>query len=213
MKGLEDLKEIFKDQRLWIGVAQISKLHLADDRSYLKVECIVFPEQRKIIATMTWESVGPGAGDFTFPTPGDLVLIAFAEGDADLAYVIRRLTSREDKIPESAVTGDKVIKANTGKKYWNISDSKIFLSRSETPPTQNLVLGQEFKTFMMGLLSELKTHATIDSQHTHMGNLGFFTAPPKQAADFTARGAKYDEVKASPIQDQKILSDLSFTEK
>lgn len=213
MKGLEDLKEIFKDKRLYIGVGQIKKLHLAEDRAYLKVTMMIYPEMRNVIATMTWDSTGPNSGDFEFPAIDDMVLFAQAEGDDDQCYVIRRLTSRADTIPENAIEGDKVSRARAGGKYWNVSDTKIFLARGEAEPTQNLVLGQVFKQLMTDLLTQLKEHAEIDKKHVHMGNLGFYTAPPKEAAEFNDRGTQYDNLKASPVQDQAVLSDLSFTEK
>lgn len=213
MKGLEDLKKMLSDGKLHIYIGIIKKLHLAADKSYLKVEVSVLPEERTIISNMTWENVGEESGDFEFPAPDDLVLLVNAEGDDDQSYVIKRLTSRVDKIPAAAANGDKVHRARKGNKYWNVSDTKILLAKGDTEPNQNLVLGQVFKSFAADLLSELKKQATTDSQHYHMGNLGYYTAPPKQASEFVANGAKYDTLKASPINDQAILSDLSFTEK
>lgn len=213
MKGLEDIKKILNDNKLHVYIGMIKKLHLASDKSYLKVEVSVLPEERKIISTMTWENVGEESGDFEFPAPGDLVLLVNAEGDDDQSYVIKRLTSRTDKIPAAAASGDKVHRARKGNKYWNVSDTKILLAKGDAEPTENLVLGQIFKKFASDLLAQLKLHATTDSTHVHMGNLGFYTAPPKEANDFVARGTQYDTLKASPIDDQKVLSDLSFTEK
>lgn len=213
MKGLEDLKEIFKDKRLWVGLGQVEKLYLAEDRSYLKVRLKVFPEERPIIATMTWENVGPDSGDFEFPLPGDLVLFANADGDDDQAYVIKRLSSREDKIPATAASGDKVHKARAGNKYWNVSDTKILLARGEEMPSENLVLGQIFKKFAQDLLTSLKAHSAVDEKHVHMGNLGYYTSKPKEFQEFLDRGTEYDTLKASPIDDEAILSDLGFTEK
>lgn len=213
MINIDTLKELLKDDRLHIGMAIIKKLHLAEDFSYLKVSMDVLPELREIVATMTWESVGPESGDYEFPSPGDLVLFAQAEGDDDNAYVIKRMSSRADKIPQSAITGDKVHKAKPGKKYWNISDTKIFLSKSDAEPTENLVLGQVFKSFAQDCLEVLKSHAMLDSTHTHNGNLGFVTGPPTEAADYEDIEADYDDLKASPIDDDLILSELAYTEK
>lgn len=210
---IEDLKQVLKDERVHICVGIITKLYLADDRSYLKCRVTVFPEQRPIIATMTWDAVGPDAGDFTFPVVNDMVLIAQAEGDDDQAYIIKRLSSREDKIPQIATGGDKVHRSITGKKYWNVSDTRINLSRGETEPTENLVLGQVFKAFASSLLAELKLHAQNNADHKHIGNLGFYTTVPDNASDHLSRKNNYDTLKSSPIDDQAILSDLSFTEK
>jgi hypothetical protein len=213
MKGLEDLKSMLRDDRLWIALGIIKKLHLAEDRSYLKVTVNIMPEDRPIVATMTWEAVGPEAGDFTFPMVDDVVLIAQAEGDDNEAYVIKRLTSRADKIPTVATDGSKVHRAIAGKKYWNISDTRINLSRGEDEPTENLVLGQIFKQFASDLLEIMKTHAQNDADHKHIGNLGYYTFKPDKESDYLERKEGYDTLKQSPIEDEAILSDVSFTEK
>lgn len=210
---IEALRDILKDESIHLGLATIQRLILAEDRSYLKVLLNVLPENRQLVADMTWEDVGPESGEFTFPSVGDLVLFGQAEGSEDYAFILKRLTSEEDKIPEIAASGDTVKKTKTGKKFWNISDTKVFLSRSESEPTENLVLGQQLKTLMIDLLSELSTHANTDAVHTHIGNLGYKTLVPDQAADFNANKSKYDTLKASPVEDETILSDLSYTEK
>lgn len=213
MKGFEGIKEIFKDNSLHLFLGIITKLIVAKDKSYLKVELEVMPEKRKIIANMTWEVVGPESGDFDFPSPGDAVLCGNVEGDDDQAYVLKRLTSREDKIPEIAVTGDKVHKAKAGKKYWNISDLNIYLSRADTPPTENLVLGQVFKQFASDLLDHIKEQTKLTYEHTHIGNLGYNTTAPNNSLFMVAERTSFNTLKTSPITDEAILSDLSFTEK
>lgn len=211
--NLESIREILKDDKLHLGLATITRLVLAEDRSYLKVILNVLPENRQLVADMTWENVGPSSGDFEFPSVGDLVIFGQAEGSEDYAFVLKRLTSEEDKIPTSAVGGDKVHKAKASKKYWNISDSKIFLSRSDSEPTENLVLGQQLKTLMQDLLSQMAIHAQVDSSHDHIGNLGFATTPPNQSGDYSNIESGYNDIKASPVDDDTILSDLSYTEK
>ena len=213
MKGLETIKDILKDESLHICVGKIAKLHIADDRSYLKCTVTIFPEMRNIIATMAWECVGPDSGEFTFPVQDDMVLVAQAEGDDDQAYIIKRLSSRADKIPAIALTGDKVHKTLNGKKFWNISDTRINLSRSETEPTENLVLGQIFKQFASELLATLKVNSQNSADHVHIGNLGYYTFKPNLETEFLNRKEEYDTLKQSPIDDEVVLSDLSFTEK
>lgn len=213
MKGFEDLKKILRDDSLHLAIGAIKKLHVASDRSYLKVEVTIFPEGRNIIATMTWESVGPNSGDYEFPEPGDMVIVGNAEGDDDQAFVLKRLSSRTDKIPAAAVAGDKVHRARAGNKYWNVSDTKIFLARGDTAPTQNLVLGQVFKTMMSNLLAKLKLHAQNDADHYHIGNLGYYTSVPVNQLDYLTRKDEYNTIKTSPVDDESVLSDLSYTEK
>lgn len=213
MKGLADWKQLLKDDSLHVYVGEIAGLFLAKDKSYLKVKVKVYPEERHIIAMMTWENVGTNSGDFEFPAVGDMVLVANSEGDDDQAYVIRRLTSKVDTIPQRAAEGHKVHQARTGNKYWNISDTRINLSRGQTEPTENVVLGQVFKQFAADLLEIMKTHAQNDADHLHIGNLGFLSFKPNIESQFLDRKTGYNTLKESPIQDEVILSDLSFTEK
>ena len=213
MKGLQDLKRILQDDKLWVYLGIIQGLVVAEDRSYLKVKVETLPEQRVIVATMSWDAVGPDSGEFEFPSPGDVVLLVNVDGDDDQAYVIKRLASRTDKIPAAAASGDKVSRALAGKKYWNVSDTRINLARGDDEPTENLVLGQVFKQFAIDLLTELSKQAQEDADHRHIGNLGYFTFVPDKKPQYEENKAKYDELKGSPIQDQAILSDLGFTEK
>lgn len=211
--NIEDWRSFFTDEDVHVAIASITSLHIADDRSYLKVRANIFPENREVIARMTWDAVGPESGTFTFPNPNDMVLIAFAEGDADQAYVIRRLTSKEDKIPLTAVDGSTVIKALTGKKVWVTSDTIINLSKGDSAPTENLVLGQVWKEFSINLLSYLIDLCTSLSTETHTGNLGYPTAVPDNASDYLMIKSMLESIKSSPVEDEAILSDLSFTEK
>lgn len=213
MKGFNDLKEILKDDKLHIYLGIIKRLHLASDKSYLKVEIETIPEQRKIISTVAWENVGPESGDFEFPSVGDLCIICNIEGDDDQSYVIKRLSSRADKIPNTALSGDKVNRALSGKKFWLTSSLRLNLSRGDTQPTENLVLGQIFKSFSSSLLASLATFAQNAADHVHIDSLGYLVSKTTIESEFLARKGEYDSLKASPIDDEAILSDLSFTEK
>jgi hypothetical protein len=149
---------------------------------------------------MTWESVGPESGIFQFPAIGDLVLVGFAEGDVSQAFVIRRLTSRADKIPLKAVDGDLVLKAGSAKKAWLVSGTKILIAKGDAEPTENLVLGKVLKKLLQDVLTAISTHT-----HTS-GPPGVLTTPPTQAATFTG-------LKSDPVDNDKILSGIAFTEK
>lgn len=197
---LETLRHIFKDDRLHIALSVVKKVSMAADKSVLRVLISILPEQREIVARMTWSAVGESAGFFSFPNVGDLVLTAMAEGDESSAFVISRLTSKTDKIPATAVTGDMVAKALAGKKLWLTSDTRINLSKGDTEPTENLVLGQVFKTMMSTLLQALsvETHICMPP--------GYSSLPPDNKADYLA-------LKSSPVDNEDVLSDVSFTEK
>jgi hypothetical protein len=228
---IELLKKILKDDNLHVGLGVIKRLHIAEDRSYLKVTLSVLPEEREIVATMTWESVGADSGDFDFPDTNDLVLFAQADlGDdenmEEYAFVVKRLTSSDDTIPEEALTGDKVHKAKVGKKYWNISDTAIYLSKDGTAPTENLVLGQVWKTTysthideITNALSKIEDQIQKEAEHTHIV-IGIPTSAPTNSAAMLAIKAQIAtirqnliDLKEDKVTNEAILSDLAFTEK
>jgi hypothetical protein len=62
-----------------------------------------------------------------------------------------------------------------------------------------VVLGQVFKEMMSEFLQ-------IFAEHKHIGNLGYYTPPPDNFTDALT-------LKSSPVDDEAILSDVSFTEK
>lgn len=197
--GLEELRELLKDDRLHMAVGQITKLELAKDRSVLRVLVQLLAEDLEIVARVSWDSVGPDAGVFQFPIPGDLVLVCFVDGSEDEAFVMRRLSSREDTIPSAATQGHSVLRALAGKKTFIVSDTEINLVRGDNPGNERLVLGDTFK-------SAYSEHLDIDSRHQHIGNLGYNTTVPNEASEYIA-------IKSSPVDDDGILSDLSKTEK
>jgi hypothetical protein len=197
---LEMLRELLSDNAIHIAIGKITGLELASDRSVLRVKVAMLPENREVVARMTWEQVGPESGIFGFPVVGDLVLLAIAEADINQIFVIKRMTSKEDKIPLQAVDGSTVIRALAGKKTHVISDEAILLGRGgETDPDEPLVLGN---VFAEAYSSDLQATA----QHKHIGNLGYYTTVPDNASTFVS-------LKASPVDDEEMLSDISMTEK
>ena len=268
---LEMLKEAFRDRRVHTALGVITKLMLAPDRSALRVMVSIFPEGREIQATMTWEHVGPDSGFFQFPVVNDLVLVAFADGDEEFAFVIKRLASKEDKIPTEAATGDTVVKTLNGKNFhlivkkdhlstvdedatrtiggnWSetvegntsvtsggtqsyVSDgdallestsgkakiegeTRVNLCKPGSNPTENLVLGQQLKTLLSDLMSEISDLATAFASHKHeFTNVLGFTPSPNNGSAGSAVASAVDDLKASPVEDGEILSDLAFTEK
>jgi phage gp45-like len=78
-----------------------------------------------------------------------------------------------------------------------LSNGKIQVGTKAS--AENLVLGQVFKTFMTNLLTQLQ-------EETHIGNLGYATSVPINAAE-------YEALAESPIADEEILSGIAFTEK
>ena len=196
---LEELREIFKDDRLIMELGQILRLEMAQDRSVLRAIVQVFPENLEMVCRMSWDAVGPDAGVFQFPSVGDLVLIGFVDGNEDEAFVMRRLTSREDSIPLGVEDGRLTMRSLSGKKVFLSSDTEINLVRGDQPGGESVVLGNTFR-------EAYSEHLMVDSTHTHIGNLGYATAPPMQAPDYLA-------IKQSPVDDAEMLSDLVKTEK
>jgi hypothetical protein len=197
--GLENLREIFADDRLHLAIGVIKQLSVADDRSYLKAMVNVIPDNINMICTIAWEAVGPNCGIFQFPSVNDLVIVGYLDGKENDAFVVRRCTSSEDKIPVQAVDGHLVLKTLPNKKAFISSPNEINLVRGDAAGNERLVLGDTFKT-------AYSSHLGIDAAHTHIGNLGYPTLVPIQAA-------QYQAIKASPVDDALMLSDLSKTVK
>lgn len=196
---LEALRDVLRDDSLHIMLAVITQVAVAEDRSSCAVMVSVLPEQRSLICEMTWDAIGQEAGFFMLPNVGDLVLVGQAEGSKDYAYVLKRIVTKDEKIPVNAATGDIVMKAQPGKKAWITSDTRINLSKSDGAPTENLVLGQQLKTLLGQLI-------TLVANHTHVGNLGAPTGPPQTASQIS-------NLKSNSVDNDAILSTVAFTEK
>lgn len=197
--GLEELREILKDDRLLMEFGTIEKLEIAKDRSVVRARVLLFPDNIEIVARLTWDSVGPNSGHFNLPAVGDLVVVGFIDGHEDEALVLRSLSSKVDLIPIRATEGHFVSRALAGKKYFLVSDTEINLVRGDDPGDEQLVLGNTFKT-------AYSEHLDIDARHQHIGNLGYNTFVPNEASEYLA-------IKASPVDDSEMLSDVSKTEK
>lgn len=196
--NLEELKEILGDGKLHIAVAKILQLEVAADRSVLRCMVLLLPDNIKMVAKMSWDAVGPDAGIFQFPALNDMVIIGFLDGHEQNCFVLRRLTSKIDKIPIQATSGHTVVKALPGKKSFINSNTEINLTR-EAPGNERLVLGDTFK-------AAYSTHLGIDKIHTHIDSWGYATQVPIQAS-------QYNALKTSPVDNALMLSDLSKTEK
>jgi len=216
MKGylLNELKELLKDESVHFEVARVQRLGFAKDRSVLRVACLVVPDNYEVIARVTWDGVGDGNGIFHPINPNDLVLIAFASGSEDNAFVIRRLTDKEDILPEMLVEGHTVVRSVPGKKLYMGGDKTLVQKvGSLTDPTENVVLGQVLKQLLSDILAELALLSQNIIEHTHIGNLGFETTTPINDSDFSDNKVVFESKKASPVDDELILSDIFFTEK
>jgi hypothetical protein len=122
-------------------------------------------------------------------TPGLIVPV-----NADATHLL--LLGHFDEQRPVGADGETFLYNQFGQMVY-LSDGKIQVGTKTS--AENLVLGQVFKTFMSEFLQQF-------IEHTHVGNLGYETAPPSNAEDVVA-------LKESPIDDSAILSDLAFTEK
>jgi len=197
--GLEELREILRDDRLNLAIGNILALEMARDRSVLRARVNLFPELIEIVCKVSWDSVGPEAGVYQIPSVNDMVIVGFIDGHEDEAFILRRLSSIEDKIPLAATEGNLVLRALRGTSTFLNSDTEINLTRGDNSGDERIVLGDTFK-------EAYSAHLEIDSRHGHIGNMGFNTLPPNEASEYIA-------IKTSPIDDDLFLSDLSRTEK
>ena len=212
--GLEELRQIFEDDRLLICPAKVEQIRVADDRSECFVHVRCFPDSLLQWARMTWDATGPDAGSFTLPVVGDLVLVGYIDGHEDEAVVIRRFSSKEDTIPPQALDGDTVFRALFEKEIHLLSDKFINLGRGgAVDPAEFVVLGNTFKTVMSDFMLRVSNFMADYIAHSHIANLGAPTSKPDNAASVTADKAFVDAKKASPIDDELFLSDVARTEK
>lgn len=196
---LEELREVFQDSRLIMSLGIVKQLEVAKDRSVLRVKVLLLPDNIHIIARMSWDAVGPEAGVFQFPSVNDLVIVGYVDGDENNAYVIRRCTSKEDKLPLQVDGGHLVLRGLAGKKTYVISNTEIQLCRGGSDATEKAVMGTTFQ-------AAYSSHLDVDANHDHIGNLGYLTTKPNQFMD-------YLDIKASPVDDGEMLSDLIKVEK
>lgn len=216
---LEELKQILRNDDVHFSIALIQELSLADDRSFLKCFCNIISEgeDREIVARMTWENVGPDSGDFQFPSVGDLVLVAYLDAEPDMAFIIRRFTSKEDTIPQNATGGDRVIKSLAEKNIWITAQNELYLSRSDAKPSENLVLGQAFQrfannfmTYMEDIAADLEEVKDKFNAHSHAG-MG--ASPPASPIALTSSKDAISDLKSNQTENNAMLSDYAFTSK
>jgi hypothetical protein len=224
--GLEELRAALADQRQHIGLAVVKKLAVLDDRSAMRVQVAMLPDENEIVATMTWEATGPECGFFDLPAANDLVLVAFADGDPDQAFVVKRLTSKEDKIPLKAKDGHLVAIAKAGKKVYVDSDTEVNLRSAmiqlmkldSEAATEPLVLGE----VMLACLEDLYTKLDTLLQTIITGPAAITSAPGQPAPTHPAvisaltplkAQLQADKSKYVTTESSNVVSQIAFTER
>lgn len=211
MIDIEFLKSALKENALHMSMAKVQTVEIAPDRSYMRAKVLLMPTLYEAKCYVGAEYTAPGAGLFLPLRPDDLVLVGFPLADPENGVLIKRLTSREDTIPEE-FNNDKVVLKCAGPETFAVVCDSIKLGSDGT--TENLVLGQVLKTFLSSLLSELSAMAASAASHTHISSMpGYPSEVPDVAGDFSGNQGIFDSLKSSPVEDEVILSDIAWTEK
>lgn len=227
MDALAEIANLLKDPQNEMSIGSVIETELSEDRSVLRAKVSLWPDLNEVIARVTWDSIGPNAGLFQFPQPNDLVLIAFPEKEVEDAIILKRFSSKQDTIPQTAVDGSTVLRSLDQFKLWLTSATRVNISRGDNEPTENLVIGQVFKATyidhfnkLIELIERLIVQRETDANHTHYDGFGIPTSPPIQAPDMQTEKSdledsksKMEDIKSSKVESEAILSDYSFTEK
>jgi hypothetical protein len=194
---IEFLKAALKDDSLWLSFAKVLSVSIASDRSSMRARVELLPSQYEAQVRVGAEYVAPGVGIYFPLRAGDLVLVGYPSADPDTGVLVKRLASQEDTVPEEFNNDKVVLKLLGSEEFVVVGNAQKFGSSGST---ENLVLGQVFKSMMSDVLDALAKHKHICSMP------GFFSAPPDNASTYSSK-------KSSPVDDEAILSDKTFTEK
>jgi len=202
MNDLEFLRELFKDDRLHVGIGTITQLGLSKDGNRLRCQVLLLPEEREIVCMMTWDDIGR----ITFPEVDDLVLTAFVDGHPDEAHIIRLLTTSEEPIAKFAQAGHTITNSRPGKKNYIGSDTKVGIGRIDVDGTEPLVLGNVLIMFLGAVLDAFTQNAAT------VGTDSITSAPIilNPAIVTALANAKAQYLTASATN---IASQIAFTER
>ena len=201
---LEGLRSILSDQReTHIAVAKVLQMELESTRSTLFAKCKILTQDRDVVAKVAWSACSNGGGLFQFPQVNDLVLLVFAEKDAEQCFLVSRLSSYEDSIPADASNGNMVLKAFDGKKLFLQSNTKVNIGKSAGDLTEPLVLGEVLKEFLEELLK-----AFLEAPQIGITPFGPAFLDPGIRTKLTQFKTEY-----ITDADSNILSQIAFTER
>lgn len=214
MNDLEILREMFKDSRLHIGIGTVAQVGLANDGSKLRVMINLLPENRQLVAEMTFADVY----DVTFPEVNDLAIVGLVDGHPDDCFVLKLVSTTEEKIPAFARTGHSVKYSRPGKKLYLGSDLKVGIGRPNVEPTEPLVLGTVLQTYLTALEGRVNdlisllndTPATIT---TAPGTPGIVNPALVAGLEPISEGLSDDKDTYLTEATTNILSQIGFTER
>lgn len=158
---LELLRSMLQSFDVHVAQGIITKVQVADDLSAVYVNCTLQPEGRQVVAQMTWDSVGAGSGSGDLPEINDAVIVCFCDREPDDCFVLRRISTREEKLPAPMKDGHYVTQAKPGKKLILGSTTKVEVGKGTGNATEPLVLGAVNIAFMTNLLDAFLNAAQI----------------------------------------------------
>ena len=208
---LETLRKIMSDRRVWVGVGTVSEKETTKDKSVMRARVKLLPDDHQIIARVTWDAVGPDAGNFGPLSVDDLVLVVYVDGSEDDAYIIRRLSSRSDTLPQQAIDNHTISKSLDGKKaiLWGdlaaniVSPARVNIGKTDANVTEPLVLGLVLKSFLSDFFDLI-----LNSNQIGVCAVGPVFLDPTIRAQMVLQKNQYITTAAT-----NILSQLSFTER
>lgn len=213
---LEVLRTIFGDKRVHVSAALVQQVEVLPDRSKARAQCQCVPDDFEVVAEVAWGFAGPNAGNGALPVVGDLVLLAFTE---ERAYIIGRLSSKEDTIPKSIGAGHTALQAIAGKKLYLSSDTAVLIgSGGLIDPSEPLVLGNVLKTY----LETLDTKITAIVDLILGGDISLSTSPGSPTAPNPSKLVAITQIKTDLVAAKlefltttstNILSQLAKTER
>lgn len=211
---LQLLRELMRERSPLLSMARITEiLPQTEGREVLECEIEMISDGAVLNVTLAWPGTGVDRGIFFPPKVDDWVIVAFVDKQVNFGYIIARLSNTVDKVPAEVFDGHAVLRSNEGKNLI-AKGTKILLGQAEDAPAENFVLGQVFKTYASSLLEILSDLLEIMAMETHISSApGGISSPPQQAAQYQALKVKIDNLKQTPIDDDKILSDFIFGEK
>ena len=201
---MEFLRECFKDLRTHNGVGTITTLSMSTDFSKLLVKVLLMPEQREIVAEMSF----PDVTIVCFPEIGDLVTVCMTEGDQDAAYITARFNSLDELIPLFARTGNTTVYSRPGKKIYLGSDAKVGIGRPNIEPTEPLLLGNVTVAGLTALINSFLAPGGVTGAQIGICAVGPVFLDPAVRAALTLFKTTYLTTPST-----NILSTIAFTER
>ncbi len=152
---LETLRAIFHDDRTHLSNGVILQVGLSQDGNTLRCQVNLLPENRQVIAEVTWDDIGR----ITFPEANDLCIVAFCDGAPEEAHIVRIKTTSDagEGISKFAQGGHTITNSRQGKKNYVGSDTKVGLGRIDVEPTEPLVLGNVLISALQALVNAFLT--------------------------------------------------------